>query len=316
MRRRSGAWRLSLLLSPGGSSRGAKSVASFGMLFSVIVPFLNEERWLPACLDALDAQTLDRSLFELIFVDNGSTDRSVEIVSARCGVKLLHEPQRDPYLARNRGIASAGARHIAFLDADCLPALDWLAELQAEVARFPTAIVLGYVAHPDDASIFSRCYEEYHDAKLRHLIASRLDRYYFGHAGNMVIRADLFRELGPFLAMPVAGDTEIIHRSMARHPDFEVRYARRARVVHAEMRGLGDCLSKWYDTGRYAEAHAQHGRFRVLPFSERWRAWRLWLTARQPRAGKILAMCCTCAFGYFGFKIGRVVHRLRQNAPA
>jgi glycosyltransferase involved in cell wall biosynthesis len=89
-------------------------MASCGMLFSIIVPFLNEERWLPGCLDALDAQTLDRSLFELIFVDNGSTDRSVEIVTTHGGVRLLHEPQRDPYLARNRGIAAACARQIVF----------------------------------------------------------------------------------------------------------------------------------------------------------------------------------------------------------
>lgn len=291
-------------------------MASGAILFSVIVPFLNEERWLPACLDALDAQTLDRSLFELILVDNGSTDRSAAIVATRGEARLLHEPRRDPYLARNRGIAAARARHIVFLDADCLPAPDWLAELQAEVARSPAAIVLGYVAHPDDASVFSRCYEEYHDAKLSHLIENSLDRHYFGHAGNMVVRSDLFRELGPFLAMPIVGDTEIIHRSLARRPHTELRYARRARVVHAEMRGLRDCLAKWYDIGRYAQAHAQHGRFRVLPFPERRRAWALWLKLRRPRGGRLLAMFFTCAVGFVAFEAGRVVHRLRPGASA
>jgi glycosyltransferase involved in cell wall biosynthesis len=278
------------------------------------VPFLNEERWLPACLEALDAQTLDRSLFELIFVDNGSTDRSMEIVTAHGGVQLLHEPQRDPYLARNRGIAAACARHIVFLDADCFPAPDWLAELRAEVALSPAAIVLGYVAHPANASIFSRCYEEYHDAKLVHLISSRLTRHYFGHAGNMVVRSDLFRELGLFHAMPIAGDTEIIHRSLARRPDTELRYARRARVVHAEMRGIGDCMSKWYDTGRHANGASQQSRFRLLPLVERWRALRLWLTARRPRAGRITAMFFSCAIGFVSFEAGRMVHRLRRSA--
>jgi glycosyltransferase involved in cell wall biosynthesis len=289
-------------------------MASCGMLFSIIVPFLNEERWLPGCLDALDAQTLDRSLFELIFVDNGSTDRSVEIVTTHGGVRLLHEPQRDPYLARNRGIAAACARHIVFLDADCFPAPDWLAELQAEVALSPAAIVLGYIAHPIHASIFSRCYEEYHDAKLVHLIGGRLTSHYFGHAGNMVVRSDLFHELGLFYAMPIAGDTEIIHRWLAQRPDSELRYARRARVVHAEMLGIGDCMAKWYDTGRHANGPAQQVRFRVLPFVERWRALRLWLTARQPRAGRIVAMFFTCAIGFFGFEAGRMVNKLRRSA--
>jgi glycosyltransferase involved in cell wall biosynthesis len=282
-------------------------------LFSIVVPFLNEEKWLPACMDALHAQTLDRSLFEVIFVDNGSSDRSVEIITARGYARLLHEPRRDPYLARNCGIAAASGRHIVFLDADCLPEPDWLAELKAEIERSPFAIVLGYVAHPARASIFSRCYEEYYDAKLAYIINSRLTRHYFGHAGNMVVRSDLFRKLGLFHPLPIAGDTEIIHRSLVHCPETELCYARRARVVHAEMHGLLDCMAKWYDVGCHEPGHAQQGRFSVLRFPERWRALRFWMTARKPRAHRVAAMIFSCAVGFFGFEVGRIVQRLRPR---
>jgi glycosyltransferase involved in cell wall biosynthesis len=289
---------------------GGTPLAFCEKIFSVVVPFLNEERWLPACLEALNAQTLDRSLFELIFVDNGSTDRSAEIVAKHSGVLLLHEPQRDPYLARNRGIAAASARHIVFLDADCLPEPDWLRELQAEVAQSPLAIVLGYVAHPVHASIFSRCFEEYYDAKLVHIIRNHLTCYYFGHAGNMVVRADLFRELGLFHAMPIAGDTEIIHRSLTHNQETEIRYARRARVVHAEMQTLRNCIAKYYDTGGHAPGRSQQGRFSTLRFPERWRALCLWLTIRRPRGHRIVAMLFVCLVGLFGFETGRIAYRL------
>ena len=50
------------------------------MVFSVIVPFLNEAKRVEACLKALLAQQFDQD-YELIFIDNGSTDRSVYTLS-------------------------------------------------------------------------------------------------------------------------------------------------------------------------------------------------------------------------------------------
>ncbi len=120
---------------------------------TVIVPFLNEERWLPLCIGALESQTLDPARFEVLFIDNGSTDRSVEIVRAHPQIKLLTELRRDPYLARNRGIVAARARNLVFLDADCIPEAGWLEALWTTLQQSDAAIVLGYVAFPSDASM-------------------------------------------------------------------------------------------------------------------------------------------------------------------
>jgi glycosyltransferase involved in cell wall biosynthesis len=106
------------------------------MIFSVIVPFLNEEQQIEQCIQALLNQTLDTKSYELIFVDNGSTDRSPEIVRKYSAIQLLHETRRDPYLARNRGIHEAKSPWIAILNNDVELAPDYFEKLLQAGAPF------------------------------------------------------------------------------------------------------------------------------------------------------------------------------------
>ena len=119
------------------------------MIFSVIVPFLNEEKLIERCLNSLLLQEFDKQDYELIFIDNGSSDRSADIVR-RYPVTLLHEPRRDPYLARNRGIEMARGQFLAFTDSDCIIDHRWLANLyySFKVSNADIAIGLPCRAHP------------------------------------------------------------------------------------------------------------------------------------------------------------------------
>ena len=281
-------------------------------IFSVVVPFLNEERLLPACLSALEQQTLDPSRFELIFVDNGSTDRSREIVSNCADAILLREPQQDPYLARNHGIAAAKSRYIAFLDADCIPDRDWLEALWTEIQQSDAAIVIGYIAYPSSASLFVRCYEEYYDYKLKHLTRRKLAENFFGHAGNMVVRADVFDELGPFLPMPVVGDTEIIHRLLAYNPGAVIRYAERARVIHGEVETLRGCLAKLYECGGYTETLSRISSYRAIPLIEKWRIAAGCLRERKYGPRSVIALLFTLALGWLTYLGGRIKRFLQS----
>jgi glycosyltransferase involved in cell wall biosynthesis len=86
--------------------------------FSVVVPLYNKEREIGRCIRSV----LDQSFpdFELIVVDDGSTDRSADVV--RCfndpRIRLIEKRNGGPASARNRGIEEAKAKLIAFLDAD------------------------------------------------------------------------------------------------------------------------------------------------------------------------------------------------------
>lgn len=102
---------------------------------SVIVPAFNAASTLPATLEALGAQVLTDP-FEVIVVDDGSSDGTVEVArAASLPVTLLEQPNLGPAAARNRGAAAASGRVLAFTDADCVPEPDWLAAGLAALER-------------------------------------------------------------------------------------------------------------------------------------------------------------------------------------
>jgi glycosyltransferase involved in cell wall biosynthesis len=95
---------------------------------TVVVPVLNEERFLAETLRSLRAQTFTD--FELVVVDNGSTDRSVEI-ARQFADKVLEEPVRGSASAMHRGFREARGEFIASADADTLYPPDWLEKMVA-----------------------------------------------------------------------------------------------------------------------------------------------------------------------------------------
>jgi glycosyltransferase involved in cell wall biosynthesis len=95
---------------------------------SVVVPVYNGERTLPACLEALKRQSLPPDEFEVIVVDDGSTDGTAG-VAERFGVVYLHQENQGPATARNRGAEQARGEFLLFTDADCEPHEDWLEEM-------------------------------------------------------------------------------------------------------------------------------------------------------------------------------------------
>lgn len=106
-------------------------------LISCIVPVYNGERYLRETLDSIAAQTYQP--IEIIVVDDGSTDRSAEIVAAHSApIRYLRQANSGPTVARNLGISAACGEYCAFLDADDL----WdKQKLERQMARF--------TAHPE-----------------------------------------------------------------------------------------------------------------------------------------------------------------------
>ncbi len=238
---------------------------------SVVIPFRNEEARLPACLQALESQTIPSREFEVILIDNASTDGSRRIAERFPNGIVLHERLPDPYLARNRGIAAARGEYVVFLDADCIPDPGWLETLRGEMVRTAAAIILGYLAYPEPCPGMLRRYQEYYDAKLSFLQEERMSGSMFGHAGNMAVRRSVFDELGFFLPMPIVGDTEIIHRVLRHWPDAAIVYTPAASVIHSEVVRFRDCLTKLYECGVYSAALAHTSEYQTLPLKTRWR---------------------------------------------
>lgn len=90
------------------------------ILFSIVVPYCNEEDKLPALLKSIDELEFDKEKTEVIFVSNNSSDKSDAIVEAS-GHRIEYAKRlRSSYYARNIGISSASGEFVVFVDADCI----------------------------------------------------------------------------------------------------------------------------------------------------------------------------------------------------
>ena len=97
-------------------------------LVSVVVPAFNASHTIGACLSALRSPSPDPG-YEVIVVDNGSTDDTCRIVRSFSEVRLLHcNDVRGPGAARNVGARAARGVVLAFTDADCVPVPSWVAQ--------------------------------------------------------------------------------------------------------------------------------------------------------------------------------------------
>jgi len=283
------------------------------MIFSVVVPFLNEEKLIEKCVKSLLQQEFDQQKYELIFIDNGSTDHSTDIVRNYHNITLLYEPQQDPYLARNRGIRAAQGQFIVFTDADCVADCHWLAELWHTLEESNADIVLGRLLYPTPASIFLQCYEHYYHTKIIYLLYHELRQCYYGHAGNMVVRASIFDEVGLFASMPVVGDTEIIHRFMQHNPDIKISYAQHAKIAHAEVTHFRYCLHKLFQYGQYSETYNKMSTYRPLHFKEKLHVFKVCFTEQHYGPGLMLISGGTLFVGWLSFEAGRWLRWLQTH---
>lgn len=101
-----------------------------GKKITVIVPAYNEEDLISGCLDSLLNQTLAREYYEVIVVDNNSTDLTA-IIARDKGVRVEKELRKGYVHAIRRGIEESHTELIAFTDADCRVPSNWLEQILA-----------------------------------------------------------------------------------------------------------------------------------------------------------------------------------------
>ena len=85
--------------------------------FSIIIPCYNEEKYIKRCLNSIFEQTLNRQNYEVIVIDDGSSDSSTNIAK-EYDIKLLNSNRLGAGGARNVGIDNAKGEYIILLDAD------------------------------------------------------------------------------------------------------------------------------------------------------------------------------------------------------
>lgn len=232
--------------------------------FSVVVPTLNRPAKITSCLEALAAQ--DHPSFEVIVVDDGSTDDTPETLAALrerlSGLRLVllrNDRQIGANPSRNRGILAARGRWAAFLDDDCIADPDWLSELERGFTSEKVAAVTGLVEDQEPGNVYELVFRGTHRlakaGPARRLIA-----------GNMAVRRDLLLRLEwdtdraqaettaagqPDTSVSGRGDEEGLHLRLHAF-GYELIARPSARVLHVHPYGRRSFFRQAAKGGRSA----------------------------------------------------------------
>jgi glycosyltransferase involved in cell wall biosynthesis len=203
---------------------------------SVVIPVLNGAGGLRTTLAALVAQE-GAPDFEVVVVDNGSTDDTAAVAAAHPLVReVVVERTPGPYAARNAGIATARGTVIALTDADCKPVPQWLREGVAAVDA-GADLVGGRVIQRstrDDASVWE-IYDRGTYLNQRQFVTEQN----FAATANLFVRSRVFDEIGRFRPeLTASGDLEFGQRATAR--GHRLVYCDEAAVMHDPRTTLRD----------------------------------------------------------------------------
>lgn len=167
------------------------------MKISIVIPAYNEEASIGKTIEAVLAQ--DYKNFEVIVVDNASTDKTSEI-AGKYPVKLVKEPKKGLLHARERGRLEATGEIIANIDADCFPDEKWLSRGIKYFENESIVAVTGPYDYFDGGYIF-RKFTLFTQKYAYFLMNNLLNFFHTGAiliGGNNFIRARVLKEVGGY----------------------------------------------------------------------------------------------------------------------
>ena len=298
------------------------------MRVSVIVPHYDDLRRLDICLAALARQTFPQADFEIIVADNNSPQGSQEVAKIIAGrARLISIAEKGAGPARNGGVAASIGEVLAFLDLDCVPEPQWIAEGLAALAKHD--VVGGnvgiFVDDPDRLTA-----TEAFEFIFAFQVERYLERKGFVVSANLFCRRDVFDRVGGF-ATEVSEDVDWCHRASAQN--FRIGFAPKGRCgtsgapvmgrtqtqmvpdqlpdlyAETEKARAGSCywilscfllpISALVHTPRVLMSHKLSGRQKIaaLVILYRIRLWRAWDYCRLLMLGPRLPDLADCDSG-------------------
>ena len=234
---------------------------------SIVIPVYNTAKYLEACIESLHNQTMSSDDYEIIMVENNSTDGSADIIKKYATIRLLEEPRQGAYVARNTGIKASRSEILAFTDSDSTVDPNWLTEIRESLASIDTDIVMGFVRVPETSPSLSKL-NAYRHVRNSFIFGSAKADLYFGFGGNMAVKKRVFDEIG-FFDESERGSDSLLNQQYAKH--FSPRgivYNARMGTVHLEADNLAVILKKQMSYGHTGREHRRSEGRRWLSNSE------------------------------------------------
>lgn len=265
------------------------------VVVSIVVPAYNELENLPGLLDTLEVLRDDKR-FEILVVDNGSTDDTAGIARTR-GVRVLRIDRLPVGAGRNVGARQSTGTVLAFLDADVLVTKEW----EAAIKRLADSGSLNTITGDVYDTVQPPSWIERHWFGAHY--AAGAHRYI--NAGNLIISRNDFLKIGGFSESMIAGeDVEFCRRAASLQ--VSLRPDRDFRVLHkgypATISGF-IAREAWHGRGEFISPKAFLGS-RIAALTLAFTISHLavvafllsgkWSLAAMA-AGSIMALCLTCS---------------------
>lgn len=210
---------------------------------SIIVPFYNSEKFLLTFLKSFKSLNKEDKDIELILVDNGSTDKSKDILNMfiknnpKLNIKYFYYNEKaDSYASRNFAVRQANNKVLAFTDSDCILEKDWLDNICVNVRE--GVVVAGNI----EIQIVDR-YNiwEIFDS-IAHLNNEKMSKSKRVATANLAVLKDDFYKVGYFKEQFSGGDHEWSMR--ADKIGLNIKYIDNVKVLHPSRKSFSEILKK------------------------------------------------------------------------
>ncbi len=222
---------------------------------TVLIPAFNEEKLIERCIDSVARQ--DPLPYEIMVVDNASTDRTAEIVQRyidshpKINVKMIYETKKGCPAAREAGWRASGGDVIIHIDADEIVPPGWLARVHATLVRDPELGAIGGAVRFENAPFHIWLIQVLYNTLYPRIIQwSKGFPYLTG--GMTICKREILERMNGFADRP---DTELEDYYFSRKAHalgYKLRYIRSIYAIHSlrryESGGLAGFL-KWGEGG-------------------------------------------------------------------
>jgi GT2 family glycosyltransferase len=210
---------------------------------SIVIPAHNAADALLSLLRSLEAQTLGRDAFEVVVVDNASTDTTAA-VAASGGARVVSEPRPSRARARNAGVGAALADRIAFVDAECEADPGWLEALLRCLDRSPVVAGPVRLRLPATPSALERF-----DVLWRFHQREHVERDGWAASANLAVTRAAFDAVGGFdpAYHQIGEDVDLCLRAGAA--GYPIAFCADAWISHPAEGSLAAMLRRGYRQG-------------------------------------------------------------------
>jgi glycosyltransferase involved in cell wall biosynthesis len=233
---------------------------------SVIIPVFNSEAGISDTLESLSRQDYPSDRWEVIVVDNNSTDRTLEAVRSFQekipSLTIKKETIQSSYAAMNKGISAAQGDILAFIDADMTAGPDWLSRGAADIvgkeADYVGCRVRIYIDQ-DSASAWA-----IYNQRTGFQMKAYMEKGGYSGAGCLFVRKSVFNELGLYDGrFKSAGDLEFGNR--VRDAGFKMLYDHHNVMLHPARTTMYSLIKK---TVRDSKGYLDLRRYYPARYSE------------------------------------------------